>query len=114
MAVPAQVQKQTEAVQALYKDLNKEDSAPSPEGEEAPVQDVNSQTDADEVAPQPEPVEQGEGDQDDNYEQRWKTLQGMYNADTARLSTQNQELSERLQQMEQLISTMQATPHASP
>jgi hypothetical protein len=117
MAVPAQVQKQTEAVQALYKDLNKEDSAPSPEGEEAPVQDVNSQTDADEVAPQPEPVEQGEGDQEDpnseTYEQRWRTAQGMLNAELPRLQTENQQLTGRLQQMEQLISTMQATPNAS-
>ena len=114
MAVPKQVQKQTEAVQALYKDLNEEDSAPSPKGEVALVQDVNSQTDADGIAPQPEPVEQGEGGQDDDYEQKWKTLQGMYNADTARLSTQNQELSGRLQQMEELISTMQATPAPTP
>lgn len=114
MAVPKQVQKQTEAVQALYKDLNEEDSAPSPKGEVALVQGVNSQTDADGIAPQPEPVEQGEGGQDDDYEQKWKTLQGMYNADTARLSTQNQELSGRLQQMEELISTMQATPAPTP
>jgi len=114
MAVPKQVQKQTEAVQALYKDLNEEDSAPSPEGEAAPIQEVVSADSAEEVAPQPEPVEQGEGGQDDDYEQRWKTLQGMYNADTARLSTQNQELSGRLQQMEELISTMQATPAPTP
>jgi len=114
MAVPKQVQKQTEAVQALYKDLNEEDSAPSPEGEAAPIQEVVSADSAEEVAPQPEPVEQGEGGQDDDYEQRWKTLQGMYNADTARLSTQNQELSGRLQQMEELISTMQATPVPTP
>ena len=114
MAVPKQVQKQTEAVQALYKDLNEEDSAPSPEGEAAPIQEVVSADSAEEVAPQPEPVEQGEGGQDDDYEQRWKTLQGMYNADTARLSTQNQELSGRLQQMEELISTMQTTPAPTP
>ena len=113
MAVPKQVQKQTEAVQALYKDLNNEE-APSPEGEAAPVQDANSQTNVDEVAPQPEPVEQGEGSQEENFEQKWKTLQGMYNADTARLSTQNQELNGRLQHMEGLISTMQATPDTPP
>ena len=118
MAVPKQVRKQTEAVQALYKDLNEEDSAPSPEGEAAPVQDINSQTDADGVAPQPEPVEQGEGDQDDpnseTYEQRWRTAQGMLNAELPRLQTENQQLTGRLQHMEQLISTMQATPDASP
>jgi len=117
MAVPKQVQKQTEAVQALYKDLNNEE-APSPEGEVAPVQYVNSQTDADEVAPQPEPVEQGEGSQEDpnseTYEQRWRTAQGMLNAELPRLQTENQQLTGRLQHMEQLISTMQVTPDASP
>lgn len=111
MAVPKQVQKQTEAVQALYKDLN----APSPEkGEGAPVQEYVPADSADEVAPAPEPVEQGAGGQGEDYEQKWKTLQGMYNADTAQLNAQNQQLNGRLQQMENLISTMQETPAAAP
>ena len=119
MAVPKQVRKQTEAVQALYNDLNNE-GTPSPEGEAALVvgetvmQEPVPADSAPEVAPQPELVEPGEGGQEENFEQKWKTLQGMYNADTARLSTQNQELNGRLQHMEQLISTMQVTPDAPP
>jgi hypothetical protein len=118
MAVPKQVRKQTEAVQALYNDLNNEDT-PSPEGEAVPVVEelVQEPVPADSapgIAPQSEPVEPGEGGQEENFEQKWKTLQGMYNADTARLSTQNQELNGRLQHMEELISTMQATPDAPP
>jgi len=118
MAVPKQVRKQTEAVQALYNDLNSEDT-PSPEGEAVPVVEelVQEPVPADSapgIAPQSEPVEPGEGGQEENFEQKWKTLQGMYNADTARLSTQNQELNGRLQHMEELISTMQATPDVPP
>jgi hypothetical protein len=118
MAVPKQVRKQTEAVQALYNDLNNEDT-PSPEGEAVPVVEelVQEPVPADSapgIAPQSEPVEPGEGGQEENFEQKWKTLQGMYNADTARLSTQNQELNGRLQHMEELISTMQATPDVPP
>jgi|TARA_Y100000310_G_C20699197_1_gene828097 hypothetical protein len=115
MAVPKQVQKQTEAVQELYKDLNSEGEAPSPEGEAAPpvettpVQEVEADSVKD-LAPQPDPVEPGEGSQDESFEQKYKTLQGMYNADTGRLSAQNQELGARMQQMEQLISNMQASP----
>jgi len=118
MAVPKQVRKQTEAVQALYNDLNNEDT-PSPEGEAVPVVEelVQEPVPADSapgIAPQSEPVEPGEGGQEENFEQKWKTLQGMYNADTARLSTQNQELNGRLQHMEELISTMQVTPDIPP
>lgn len=118
MAVPKQVRKQTEAVQALYNDLNNEDT-PSPEGEAVPVVEelVQEPVPADSapgIAPQSEPVEPGEGGQEENFEQKWKTLQGMYNADTARLSTQNQELNGRLQHMEELISMMQATPDIPP
>jgi hypothetical protein len=120
MAVPEQVRKQTEAVQSLYQDLN-DDGTSSPEKGEGtpapeapPVQEPAPADSAPEVAPQPEPVEQGEGDQEENFEQKWKTLQGMYNADTARLAAQNQELTGRIQHMEQLIATMQATPAPAP
>ena len=124
MSVPKQVQKQTEAVQKLYEELEAGE-APSPEGEAAPandetppVQEVAPADSAEEVAPQPEPVEQGEGDQEDpnseTYEQRWRTAQGMINAELPRLTAENQELTGRLKQMEELISTMQAAPVADP
>ena len=64
MAVPKQVRKQTEAVQALYNDLNDEGTT-SPQGEAAPVvaelvtQEPTSADSVDDFVPQPEPVEQG-------------------------------------------------------
>mgnify|MGYP003647340546 FL=1 len=118
MAVPKQVRKQTEAVQALYNDLNDEGTT-SPQGEAAPVvaelvtQEPTSADSVDDFVPQPEPVEQGKGDQED-FEQKWKTLQGMYTADTSRLTAENQQLDGRLRSMEELISTLQTTPDVPP
>lgn len=76
MAIPAQVKKQSDKVQQLYKDMN-------PEGDE-PI--LDSDVD-DDHSPEP-PVTQNEPQQDDPIEalaQKYRTLQGMYNADTGRL-----------------------------
>lgn len=121
MTVPEQVRKQSEAVQKLYDDLNTE-KAPSPaEGEvapgvEPPVVPVADPADSvAEVAPVAEVVEQIPAAQEEDpnsetFEQRWRTAQGMYNAEVPRLTAQNQELTARLQSMEQLIATMQTAP----
>lgn len=114
MAVPKQIQKQSEAVQALYKDLADEQSA-SPDGE-APVV-VEAPTPADSVdgdAPAPALVEPGKDAQEETFEQKYRTLQGMYNAEVPRLNAQNQELSGRVTQLEQLIAAMQAAPAPAP
>lgn len=112
MSVPEQVRKQTEAVQALYNDL---ENPTSPEnGEVAPAPVVEPLTvvanSVPEVAPTPTPVEQGNGDQEETFEQKYRTLQGMYNAEVPRLTASNQDLSARLQSMEQLVATMNTAP----
>ena len=117
MAVPEQVRKQTEAVQKLYDDINP--NSASPENGEAPVvepvlQEVPPADSAVEPAPQPAPTEPVVGGQDETFEQKYKTLQGMYNAEVPRLNAHNQELGQRVQQMEQLLSTMQAAPAPTP
>lgn len=117
MAVPEQVRKQTEAVQALYNDINTEAGSPE-DGEtqvvEPVLQEVPPADSVDEPAPESAPVEQGAGNQDETFEQKYKTLQGMYNADVPRLNAQVQELSQRGQQMEQLLASMQAAPAPTP
>jgi len=112
MAVPEQVRKQTEAVQALYDDVNPTES---PENGEAPVaesivQVVPPADSVKEPAPKLASNEQVANDQDETFEQKYKTLQGMYNAEIPRLNSQVQEMTQRGQQMEQLIATMQAAP----
>ena len=113
MAVPEQVRKQTEAVQALYADLNTPSG--SPENGETPVtephlQEVPPADSVQEPAPESAPPEQGNDNQDENWQQKYQTLQGMYNADVPRLNAQLQELTQRGQQMEQVLATMQAAP----
>jgi len=112
MAVPEQVRKQTEAVQQLYADL---EAPTSPEnGEVAPepvtLQEVPKADSVPEPAPTPTPIEQGNGEQEETFEQKYRTLQGMYNAEVPRLTATNQDLSNRLQSMEQLVASMNAAP----
>lgn len=122
MALPEQIRKQTEAVQELYKQLNgptgegegnaptdptpPADPAPTPEpaGDPAPT---NSATD--DAAPQSSNEPSGD-ENSETYAQKWRTLQGMYNAEVPRLHANNRELQSRLSQMEQLISTLSSTP----
>jgi len=101
MSVPEQVQQQTEAVKNLYAELN------APEGG-APADMADS---AGEDA-QPQPDEAGGGEPEMDFEQKWRTLQGMYNADVPRLTAQNEDLLQRLGSMEQLIASMQSAPAA--
>ena len=113
MSVPEQVRKQTEAVQALYDDLNKPAASPK-DGETGDVKDQqgNIADSVKEPAVAPESSEQDKGNKKEDpnsetYEQRWRTAQGMFNAEVPRLTAQVQELMQRNQQLEQLISTME-------
>jgi hypothetical protein len=121
MALPEQIRKQTEAVQDLYKQLNGdgtkgEGQNPPADGGTPSTENVNTgATAADENADangatQNHGGEHAGGDRDSegNITQKYKTLQGMYNAEVPRLHSQNRELSNRVQQMEQLLATMSA------
>lgn len=122
MALPEQIRKQTEAVQELYKQLNGdgtngEGQNPPADGGTPPSNDANTSTPtADDDAgsnnaAQSSSVEHTKDDgkgSEDNLSQKYRTLQGMYNAEVPRLHGQNKELSGRLQQMEQLLATISA------
>lgn len=123
MALPEQIRKQSEAVQELYKQLNAnqeeagkpadEPSAPVENAEAAPA---DENTDANNAAPSPA-VEQKTGDDkvpEETVLQKYKTLQGMYNAEVPRLHQQNRELNGRIQQMEQLLASLSAQQTAAP
>jgi len=117
MALPEQIRKQTEAVQELYKQLNGDENngneaTPPADGNTSPPENTAQPAPADESAvsnnaAQPQGNEQtpsGTGQEDDpnseTYAQKWRTLQGMYNAEVPRLHSQNRELNGRVQQME--------------
>lgn len=114
MAIPEQIRKQSEAVAKLYEDLNPtEPAAAASEDEGAQQPEANG---AGGAAAESAPAEQGRpGTTKDEQtaEQRYRTLQGMYNADTARLRAENNQLSQRVGQLEQLISSLSA-PQQTP
>lgn len=122
MALPEQIRKQTEAVQELYKQLNDDENkggeaTPPADGDTSSVEntaaapapaDENSDSN---TAAQPasgeQPQDAGKGG-DETVVQKYKTLQGMYNAEVPRLHAQNRELNSRVQQMEQLLASLSA------
>jgi hypothetical protein len=120
MALPEQIRKQTEAVQELYKQLNTTDDntgeAPPADGtvasaanfaaDESPVSDGATQSSA------PEQKAGDDNAQDEVIVQKYKTLQGMYNAEVPRLHQQNREMQQRVQQMEQLLASLSARQSA--
>jgi hypothetical protein len=125
MALPEQIRKQTEAVQELYKQLSADDntgegsSAPA-DGTAAPAENQGNPSADENTAPNgaaPSPAsEHKPGDDnvpEDTVLQKYKTLQGMYNAEVPRLHQQNREMTQRVQQMEQLLASLSAQQSAA-
>lgn len=116
MTIPEQVRRQSEAVAKLYEELNADESAGTTDattGEEG-VQSEQADSGT-QAAPESAPNEQRRSDtaSGDTTEQRYRTLQGMYNADTARLRAENQQLANRITHFEQLLSSLSAAPAVS-
>jgi hypothetical protein len=110
VAIPEQIRKQTEAVQELYKQLNSgeesEAQADAGSSAESMQADENSgtQTAASPAASEHKPAD--ERVSEETVLQKYRTLQGMYNAEVPRLHSQNREMQQRVQQMEQLLASM--------
>jgi hypothetical protein len=123
MALPEQIRKQTEAVQELYKQINgdsnngegtpadgnttmsSDDAFNSPAADENTVQNVATPSSGNEQTTD-------DRNSDEVLSQKYRTLQGMYNAEVPRLHSQNKELSGRVQQMEHLLATLSAQSNA--
>ena len=124
MALPEQIRKQTEAVQELYKQLSDDgstgeeqlaDEATSGSAEAEP-QEAYEDSVPEDAAPSSTGEHKSEDDKASEEEtilQKYRTLQGMYNAEVPRLHSQNKELSTRVQQMEQLLASLSAQQNAS-
>lgn len=116
MALPAQVRKQAEAVNKLYEELNVDteqqgDTAEVGQESGEGLSAARAADSGDGQAPAPKSQEQDGGDKTEKtLEQKYKTLQGMYNAEVPRLHAEKRELTNRVQQLEQLIATMNAKP----
>ncbi len=112
MALPEQIRKQSAAVQELYKQMA-EPEGEKPEGEQPPAGDdyVNADAPPPVVAPPPAADEQtpaGERVAEEPVLQKYKTLQGMYNAEVPRLHQQGREQQQRIAQLEQLLASVSA------
>ena len=124
MSIPKQVQKQSEEVQELYKQINGETEEAQATAEATPADAINGVAEpttsdsVEEQAPQSEPEGQTEsGDQEpkqDDWQQKYRSLQGMYNADVPRLNAENRDLSSRVSQLEGLLSTVQEPTQQTP
>ncbi len=121
MAIPEQVRKQSEAVQELYKQLNGETGTGSDAevgqetvdaGDDTPTADANANDNAAQVSgdEQTSGTSNTEDENSETYAQRWRSLQGSYNA-TVRQKT---ELEQRVAQMEQLLASLSAQQSAAP
>lgn len=116
MAIPKQVKRQSEDVQALYKELNGETEKNAEEttaetSTEVPVEDTATapSDSVEEQAPQSDADEHSTSDSKENkneWEQKYKTLQGMYNTDVPRLNAQNKSLNDRVGQLESLLGDL--------
>ncbi len=114
MALPEQIRKQVEAVQEMYKQTPN-DNTGAPENaadgtvlSAPPTADENPAPTAETPPAEDEHKSGGDSAPEETVLQKYRTLQGMYNAEVPRLHQQNRELSQRLQQFEQLLSTMSA------
>jgi hypothetical protein len=115
VALPEQIRKQTEAVQQLYRELNTENTDTQQAEVSGGETDEVQADSVEDTAPRSEQKEQDRSgaQNEDTYEQRWRTLQGMYNAEVPRLHTQNKELATRVNELERLLSSLSATPAQS-
>ena len=92
MALPKAIQAQVAEAEALLADMNKP--------QEAAVEAVNQPTDTPQAEPQPQAVTPPapQAQPADNWEHKYKTLQGKYNSDVPRLQAEVNELKAQLAQ----------------
>jgi hypothetical protein len=119
MAMPEQIRKQSEAVRELYKDLNTDDGSvadakPETAAQDAAVEDTTTADSADGGATSNNTSEHSGKDASEDYAQKYRTLQGMYNADIARLQGAKKDSETRLTQLEDLLSSLQAQATPAP
>ena len=113
MAIPEQIRKQSEAVAKLYEDLNQTDEGqPVAEDDGAQPEVANGGGGGATESASAEQGRPGTTKDEQTAEQRYRTLQGMYNADTARLRAENNQMGQRLAQLEQLIASLSAPQRA--
>jgi len=117
--LPEQVRKQSAEIQALYQNLEmgKETSTEVP-AKVVPPKEAKATETVSETTPPAEKEREKAGTSSkkkeaDDFEQKYKTLQGMYNVDVPKLRATNQDLEQRLLKMEGLLADLGGAPEAA-
>jgi len=121
MALPKQVQAQLDEVEALEKTLTARKEKP-PKAKDAEVVD-EAETEIDDAAaetqkaPEPkkeEPADTSKTDVADDFEQRYRTLQGKYDAEVPRLHQQVRDLTDQLNTLSNKVNKPQPEQPTKP
>lgn len=113
MPLPKQIRDQLDDVEKLQAELNGENEpdgdnvnpdAVTKAGEGDPDSGHSESTTPDEQLPENATGHGGEGGSD--FEHKYNTLQGMYNADIGRLQAENRHVTDRVGQLEQLLADL--------
>ena len=116
--LPRAVREAEELADRLQKELIEQSQAPEAPEQPAPPQEAAPEQTPEQTpngSEQPAPVVNAQPQpQPEDLEHRYKVLQGKYNAEVPRLSSENKELRTRLQTLEQQLEEMKAAvPKAS-
>lgn len=120
MALPEQVRKQIEAAEEKMKEITGSQEVDTTDPADAPASSESTSTsqanDAGNAVQSSGTNEHGAGEDpnSETYAQRWRTLQGQFNAEVPRLRGANKELQSRVAQLENLLSSLSNTPAAAP
>lgn len=114
MVLPDQIRKQKADIAAHFSST----SPTPPSSGTAELEEVNGEQTHIETLPEPEVVtgsspEQGEDPNSETYQQRYRTLQGIHNAETQRMNAANRAAMERVEQLERLLASL-PDPSAQP
>ena len=111
MTLPAQLQKQVDEAQDILAKHYPTDDAPAPDVANAEAKNTDATpAPGAEASPPPAAATQQNDENSETYAQRWRSLQGVYNAQGRKLA----ETTARLESLEALIANMQTQSTAQP
>lgn len=116
MSLPAQVRRQKEAADNHFKAIQDGAYGDTPAAADDGSSEAPAADNSDETPNEPTAAEQqfeAPKQEDNSYEQRYKSLQGMYNAEVPKLHAERRELSARVTHLETLLASLN-TPAAKP
>lgn len=109
MSLPEQLQKQVdqaEAIAAQFYGSKEGESSPESAATETPAEAAATETTEQAASQQTAAPQQREDENSETYAQRWRSLQGVYNATASKA----RELETRAAQLESLLTSLQNSP----